>query len=68
MTDRDNPPLKPCPFCGGDAEVRATSYAGKPLAGARLFCTGCRFSSGDFYSEAAAVAAWNRRKEKPDAE
>lgn len=57
--------LKPCPFCGGEAQVIGKQYEGK-------FCVGCSddtcmgFSGlGWLYdSEDGAAAAWNRRAER----
>lgn len=57
--------LKPCPFCGGEAQVVAKPYEPK-------FCVGCGddaclgFSGlGWLYeTEEQAAAAWNRRAER----
>lgn len=55
--------LKPCPFCGGEAELykhpRAVCFG--------VICTKCKTSTGMFYStfdksaEDKAVELWNRR-------
>ena len=52
--------LKPCPFCGGEAEMlTAESMHGGYLFG--IMCDDCR-SRGDVYdTEAEAIAAWNTR-------
>ena len=52
--------LKPCPFCGGEAEMlTAESMHGGYLFG--IMCNDCR-SRGDIYdNEAEAIAAWNSR-------
>ena len=52
--------LKPCPFCGGEAEMlTAESMNGGYLFG--IMCNDCR-SRGDVYdTEAEAIAAWNTR-------
>lgn len=52
--------LKPCPFCGGEAEtLTAESMHGGYLFG--IMCNDCR-SRGDVYdTEAEAIAAWNTR-------
>lgn len=52
--------LKPCPFCGGEAEtLTAESMHGGYLFG--IMCNDCR-SRGDVYdTEAEAIAAWNSR-------
>lgn len=54
--------LKPCPFCGGEAEtLTADSMHGGYLFG--IMCNDCR-SRGDVYdTEAEAIAAWNTRAE-----
>jgi len=54
MNPRDVIALKPCPFCGGEADH---------IEGSRIVeCVTCH---GGFYegSEAEAIAAWNRRAE-----
>ena len=55
--------LKPCPFCGGEAEMlTAESMNGGYLFG--IMCNDCR-SRGDVYgTEAEAIAAWNTRYER----
>lgn len=54
--------LKPCPFCGGEAEtLTADSMHGGYLFG--IMCNDCR-SRGDVYdTEAEAIEAWNTRAE-----
>lgn len=56
--------LKPCPFCGGKAEMlTAESMNGGYLFG--IMCNDCR-SRGDVYdTEAEAIAAWNSRVKPP---
>ena len=55
--------LKPCPFCGGEAEMlTAESMNGGYLFG--IMCNDC-CSRGDVYdTEAEAIAAWNSRAER----
>jgi len=55
--------LKPCPFCGGEAEtLTAESMNGGYLFG--IMCNDCR-SRGDVYdNEAEAISAWNSRAER----
>jgi len=55
--------LKPCPFCGGEAEtLTAESMHGGYLFG--IMCNDCR-SRGDVYgTESEAIAAWNSRAER----
>ena len=53
--------IKPCPFCGGDAEIKRVS---EPLSRAAFYavlCTVCGISTAHSSSEAHAVEAWNRR-------
>jgi len=52
--------LKPCPFCGGEAEtLTAESMYGGYLFG--IMCNDC-CSRGDIYdTEAEAIEAWNTR-------
>jgi Lar family restriction alleviation protein len=44
--------LKPCPFCGGKAQVNQTYI---------VSCQACRTFGDDYLTEAAAIIAWNRR-------
>ena len=45
--------LKPCPFCGGEAELRENGY--------QVHCaTGCTANVNDDYAP-EAIAAWNTR-------
>lgn len=48
--------LKPCPFCGGEAEVRM-------FTATLIFvqCKNCLAGSTAFNSEDEAVKVWNRR-------
>lgn len=66
MTDRDNPPLKPCPFCGGRA---APMRIGGGTVRVECIAWQCRVLGPTRRDDEHAVAAWNtRKKEKPDAE
>lgn len=72
-TDHQGAELKPCPFCGGSAEIteRDVEPQGDPWYGKRLEtfvvcgCGACLFDGGfheGFYDpETRAIAAWNRR-------
>lgn len=70
--------LKPCPFCGSDAEARTTYYELEtkdvPLF-SYVMCVRCGCRTADFMyknskhtgvnSAEAAAKAWNRRIETP---
>lgn len=63
MIEREE--LKPCPFCGGRAEMRITvknrieeQKRGKAHL---VMCKVCRASSGSEFDEDKAVEKWNRR-------
>ena len=54
--------LKPCPFCGGEAELLIVP--GKQTKWV-IRCRKCFANNGAFVSDHDAVEAWNRRaKEK----
>lgn len=57
--------LKPCPFCGGEAEVqkaKSTSYFGRKLP-YKVKCKRCHCALAYqfFGTEKDATKAWNRR-------
>lgn len=63
-------PLKPCPFCGGKAELYYAPYNKMKLIPCySAFCTECRIMIGttknnmtDFFrTKEEAAEAWNRR-------
>lgn len=69
MTDR----LKPCPFCGGKAEIRVGEYTSF-VEGYAVGCSNCALTFGAsgrigeaycwsccYETEAEAIEAWNRR-------
>ena len=49
--------LKPCPFCGGEAEVRGTYRT------IYVCCLWCGAESGEYSDVGQAIRAWNRRVE-----
>ena len=53
--------LKNCPFCGGEAQVKA---ADKPYRHGWVGCPRCRVYINWNQSEAASVAVWNSRKDQ----
>ena len=58
--------LKPCPFCGGEAEVDILEhqYRGFPKTYG-VMCLNCNCGTDWFFeTEEEAVAAWNRRAEE----
>jgi len=72
----DRVELKPCPFCGGDAEGFRLARTGEPKleqvsddsgGGWRVSCYTCRggFWNGAYLTEQDAIAAWNTRQETP---
>ena len=59
MTDSKAPELKPCPFCGGEAEIER--YTIKPY----VACMKCGCSMPDRHQTAEqAIEAWNARAEQ----
>ena len=52
-------PLKPCPFCGGDAEIINT----QPYV-YYVRCKICKGCSNEFGVPNVAIEKWNRRVEK----
>ena len=59
--EMSNAELKPCPFCGGEAEV----HKHYPPFGRRVIvtvrCTKCRSNSGNWGRTDKAIESWNRR-------
>ena len=60
-----NEELKPCPFCGGKAEISVGRFDGKDTS--FVLCTKCE-ARGEFFvvspkyaSDEKAIEAWNRR-------
>ena len=56
--------LKPCPFCGGEAEVREAKYLG--LKGFVVTCLKCGIETRLMAGKNQAVWLWNRRADDGD--
>lgn len=50
------PALKPCPFCGGEADYLAGSYNDRFIS-----CSGCNAQTDLYRTQAEAAKAWNKR-------
>lgn len=50
--------VKPCPFCGGAAELKSAIYGGDTFF---VVCHACEIRTFLFASPAKAVRVWNRR-------
>ena len=50
--------LKPCPFCGGEAEYGLT------VAGEEVYCTKCKAAVPRITTKEAAIELWNTRSDK----
>lgn len=55
--------LLPCPFCGGEAELRHVSQLWEPRDNYWAACKCCHMSGKTYRTEAEAIAAWNTRAE-----
>lgn len=57
--------LKPCPFCGGEAQISSDTEATRDTADRfwayTIVCSRCCATSGLTYTPKKAVEAWNRR-------
>lgn len=64
--------LKPCPFCGGDAILRATDFADKygnfEMGAVFAQCIGCGARTPEYRDEMFAIESWNRRAGERDAD
>ena len=52
--------LKPCPFCGGEAEIRRWHVFGRKCH-VTVQCKKCKANSGDWHNKKRAIDGWNRR-------
>ena len=50
--------VKPCPFCGGAAELKSAIYGGDTFF---VVCHACEIRTFLFASPAKALRVWNRR-------
>ncbi|MBQ3758701.1 MAG: Lar family restriction alleviation protein [Synergistaceae bacterium] len=53
--------LKPCPFCGGKAEIRRQLTSTSSIGGFFVLCLTCLTSSDNYRSMEVAADHWNRR-------
>lgn len=53
------PQLKPCPFCGGEAETSNRRFERTLLSW--VYCTSCGSAGGYRYTEQQAIEVWNTR-------
>jgi Lar family restriction alleviation protein len=58
--------LKPCPFCGGEADIMTPEDDNMRLAA--VMCMGCYVTGPEREAEDLAIAAWNTRCDIPEAE
>lgn len=61
-----SPELKPCPFCGAEADVVSAPslYDGRIPAKFAAFCLVCECATSWKPTPTEAIAAWNRRARK----
>ena len=53
--------LKPCPFCGGEAEIEKKTGFDRKIIGAWVTCSGCGANTLTYSTEKVAIEAWNKR-------
>lgn len=56
--------LKPCPFCGGEAKIKARYYRAINYFCYNGVCQECNASMDTKDTEAEAIEAWNTRHER----
>ena len=61
---KSNQPLKPCPFCGGEAFVKPVDTAGLYTVGcSNMACVCCHRNTGwNASGDALAIRKWNKRE------
>lgn len=52
--------IKPCPFCGGEAEINTTGIKNYNLH-FYVFCTACFAETTQYACQDWAESAWNKR-------
>jgi len=52
--------LKPCPFCGGEADFISNEYR-LPFATHRIFCKECGVATVWYRTKNGVAEDWNRR-------
>lgn len=56
--------LKPCPFCGGEAEYRPVGFLSDPCGYVK--CKNCGVKQYWYSPKKEAIEAWNRRAESEE--
>jgi len=69
MQDRDIK-LKPCPFCGGEADVDTyysnNGFFDKPTKIYKVFCQDCLCQTDEEYIKDKAIKVWNTRVQESE--
>lgn len=61
---KDQPKLKPCPFCGGKAELCYHDHLCMPIE-YRVYCSKCKIhTQGNLGKPDTEVKAWNKRSKE----